>query len=109
MGGYARSVARNVQSGDARMDRSILEFLIVAVVAVAAILTRARISWGSSPARYTTSANDNSLARLDERIARLEQAVDAIAIETERIGESQRFLTRILAERQTGAASSSGV
>lgn len=28
-------------------------------------------------------------------------AIDAIAIEMERIGESQRFLTKILAERPT--------
>ena len=30
---------------------------------------------------------------------RVEHAVDAIAIEMERIGEGQRFLTRVLAER----------
>ncbi|HSQ29950.1 MAG TPA: hypothetical protein VLN49_08880 [Gemmatimonadaceae bacterium] len=33
------------------------------------------------------------------RLDRLEQAVDAVAIEIERISESQRFVTRILAER----------
>jgi hypothetical protein len=31
--------------------------------------------------------------------ARLEQAVDAIALEVERIAEGQRFVTRLLAER----------
>lgn len=31
--------------------------------------------------------------------SRLEQAVDAIAIEVERITEGQRFMTRLLAER----------
>lgn len=37
---------------------------------------------------------------LDEaRFVRLEQAVDAIAIEVERIGEAQRFATRIMNER----------
>ncbi len=35
----------------------------------------------------------------DERIARIEQAVDAIAIEVERIAEGQRFTTKLLAER----------
>jgi len=35
----------------------------------------------------------------DERLARIEQAVDAIAIEVERIAESQRFLTRLQTER----------
>jgi len=35
----------------------------------------------------------------DHRLARIEQAVDAIAIEVERVAESQRFLTRLQTER----------
>jgi hypothetical protein len=35
----------------------------------------------------------------DERMSRLEQAIDAIAVELERIGEGQRFVTKLLAER----------
>lgn len=35
----------------------------------------------------------------DERLQRLEQAVDAIAVEVERMSESQRFVTKLLAER----------
>lgn len=31
----------------------------------------------------------------EDRLARIEQAVDAIAIEVERIAESQRFLTKL--------------
>jgi hypothetical protein len=34
-----------------------------------------------------------------ERLTRIEQAVDAIAIEVERIAESQRFLTKLQTER----------
>ena len=34
----------------------------------------------------------------DSRMERLEQAVDAIAIEIERVGESQRYQTKVLAE-----------
>jgi hypothetical protein len=41
------------------------------------------------------------------RLERLEQAVDAVAIEIERISESQRFVTRILVERPRPAATSS--
>jgi len=42
--------------------------------------------------------------RLDEiaqRLARLEQAVDATAVEVERISEGQRFTTKLLADRST--------
>ena len=35
----------------------------------------------------------------DERFERLQQSVDAIAIEVERIAEAQRFSTKLLAER----------
>lgn len=35
----------------------------------------------------------------DERLRRLETAVDAIAIEIERISEAQRFTTKLLTER----------
>ena len=33
---------------------------------------------------------------LDDRLIRLEQAVDAVAVEVERVGEGQRYVTRIL-------------
>jgi hypothetical protein len=36
---------------------------------------------------------------LMDRLTRLDQAVDSIAVEVERIGEGQRFVTRVLAER----------
>ena len=39
------------------------------------------------------------------RLQRIEQAVESIAIEVERIGEAQRFTTKLFAERQLDAAS----
>jgi hypothetical protein len=36
----------------------------------------------------------------DDRLARLESAVEAIAIEVERISEGQRFTTRLLTEQR---------
>jgi hypothetical protein len=38
------------------------------------------------------------------RLQRIEQAVEAIAVEVERIGEAQRFTTKLFAERQLDAA-----
>lgn len=35
----------------------------------------------------------------EDRLARIEHAVDAIAVEVERISEGQRFTTRLLSER----------
>ena len=47
--------------------------------------------------------------RSEERLARIEAAVESIAIEVERISEGQRFVTKLLAERaETPALSRSG-
>lgn len=41
------------------------------------------------------------LEAIEHRLLRIEQAVDAVAVEVERIAEAQRFTTRLLAERGT--------
>jgi hypothetical protein len=38
-------------------------------------------------------------AEMEQRLARIEHAVDAIAVEVERVSEGQRFTTKVLAER----------
>lgn len=40
----------------------------------------------------------------DVRLARIEQAIEAVAVEVERISEGQRFVTRLLAERESARA-----
>jgi hypothetical protein len=45
------------------------------------------------------SMTKQGLASSDERLARVEQAVESIAIEIERISEGQRFVTKLLNER----------
>lgn len=54
----------------------------------------ARRLWRRPPASSTQIED-----RLAPRLDRLEQAVDAVAIEVERISESQRFVAKVLAER----------
>ena len=39
------------------------------------------------------------------RLERMEQAIDSVAIEVERISEGQRFTTKLLSERAGGAPS----
>jgi hypothetical protein len=45
-------------------------------------------------------------AGTDARLDRIEHAVEAIAVEVERISEGQRFTTKLLAERTAADASS---
>jgi hypothetical protein len=42
----------------------------------------------------------------DERLVRVEQAVEAIAIEIERVSEGQRFVTKLLNEKAQAVARS---
>jgi hypothetical protein len=42
---------------------------------------------------------DPSRAELTERMERMEQAIDAIAVQVERIAEGQRFTTKLLSDR----------
>ena len=51
--------------------------------------------WFKRPERVSSK----SLDEIAERLAALERAVDTIAVETERIGEGQRFTTKLLSER----------
>ncbi len=46
-------------------------------------------------------------ASIDARLARVEQGIEAIAIEMERVGEGQRFLTNILAQRPSALSDQS--
>lgn len=40
-----------------------------------------------------------SLPDLEERLTQIERAIDAISLETERNGEAQRYLIKLLGER----------
>ena len=42
----------------------------------------------------------DSTARIEERLERMEQAIDAMAMEVERVSEGQRFTTKLLADHQ---------
>lgn len=46
-----------------------------------------------------------SVLAMEQRLARIETAIDAMALEVERISEGQRFVTRLMAEREQVRAS----
>lgn len=47
---------------------------------------------------------DGALEEMAQRLARIEQAVDATAVEVERISEAQRFTTKLLVEKGHASA-----
>ncbi|HTI05899.1 MAG TPA: hypothetical protein VL549_11300 [Gemmatimonadales bacterium] len=74
-------------------------FMLAVLMPISLGITR-RL-WRRVPKGYEPRVDDVIVPRLE----RIEQSVDAVAIEIERIAESQRFVTRILAERPRAAAS----
>ena len=83
------------------MERDVLSFAQVMVVVVMSVASfvgiglGARVLWrmGSRAQPRNVTSGDS------DRMERLEAAVDAIAIEVERISESQRFSVSLLADR----------
>ncbi len=88
--------ARNEPEGDHFPEGvAVGGFSAFAIASIVYALTRRR-RWG----RSSRSASALQDAESAQRLARLEQGMDAIAVEIERISEGQRFVTKLLAEPQ---------
>ena len=68
-------------------------------VAVAAIVFGTVSTTVISLAKMRMRSRQENDPQVEGRLERIELAVDALAIEVERMAESQRFTTRLLAER----------
>ncbi len=67
-------------------------------------------TWIRYRARRVVSADLSSrLGEIAETVAKLDNAVDSIVVEVERISENQRFVTKVLAERGTTPAISESI
>jgi hypothetical protein len=71
----------------------VIVFILFVLAPMAIALARSIWKRGSLPPRQPALSSEDS-----QRLARLEQAVEAIAIEVERVSEGQRFVTNLLAE-----------
>ncbi|MCC6929143.1 MAG: hypothetical protein IT359_09155 [Gemmatimonadaceae bacterium] len=70
----------------------VMGFVLAMTMILPISIAIARRIWrrGSAPATAPISRE------MDERMSRLEQAMDAVAVEVERVGEGQRYMTRVL-------------
>lgn len=66
-----------------------------ATVAVAAIIANTVLKLRKAPPQLDLVG----LQQVEARLERMEQALDAVAVEMERVSEGQRFTTRLLSEK----------
>ena len=77
-------------------------FTVFVLSPIAIALARNMWKRGSMP-RHAAPSQENT-----QRLERMEQAIDSIAIEMERVSEGQRFVTRLLSEGRTPVALQQG-
>jgi hypothetical protein len=80
------------------MDHNTAEVIQFAMVA-GTIITSVLIIAVALTRRRARPADPAALQHIAQRLDRIEQAVDAIAIEVERVSEGQRFTSKLLADR----------
>src|SRR5688500_20274284 len=92
------------------MDPEVIQTLVTVaptVIAIVFIISGAAVlyNWVDKRAKRVGPVDSAAQARVEERLNHLTNAVDAIALEVERISEDQRFTTKLLArseERRVG-------
>jgi hypothetical protein len=84
-------------------DVYMLGWVVMMVVFLPLSVALARRIWRRSAAAVTSFPRE-----IAERLSRMEQAVEATAVEVERIGEGQRFLTRLFTEGEGARAIGAG-
>ncbi|HSJ62881.1 MAG TPA: hypothetical protein VK922_03130 [Gemmatimonadaceae bacterium] len=72
-------------------------FGILGGVGIVSVLTWAHVQ----QQKLKHGGGPTNVEGLHERLARIENAIDAMSVEVERISEGQRFTTRLLSERGT--------
>ena len=78
--------------------------VIIAIVAVAAgSISQVLKIWLNRPGRAVLPQTD--LREIRDGLGQLQQAIDAIAVEVERLSEGQRFTTKLLSEQARKIAS----
>lgn len=91
----------NRTSTDRMVDNMVPMVVVFTLFVLTPIaLSISRYFWkrGNAPRQVPASAENA------QRMERMEQAIDSIAIEIERVSEGQRFVTRLLAEAQRNPA-----
>lgn len=94
--------------GRGALESAIPIVAIISVFGIAPIaIAIARFIWKRSTAPALKTVGPDPATQ--DRLEHLQQSMDAIAIEVERISEGQRFVTKLMSDRQLGAGAAEPV
>jgi len=88
------------------MDPEVANFAVVAVIIIGMVASLSAITvWFVRGLQKKKPVHELPNAfQFEQRFDQLQQSVDAIAVEVERIAEAQRFSAKLLAERSENPA-----
>lgn len=101
--GVAQSGSRS--TGGSQVTDNMVPILIVFTIFV---LCPVAIAWARAIWKRTSAPRVVVDRESTQRLERMEQAMEAIAVEIERVSEGQRFVTRLMAEGRSGAPIGAG-
>jgi hypothetical protein len=82
------------------VDPDVISFAISMATIVTSVTVLAGVYVGAKWAIAASKRHDRGTAALgDSRLEQLQQSIDSIAVEVERITEAQRFTAKLMAER----------
>ena len=85
------------------MDRATMTVVVTGIISgtiLTGVLLQAIVSiYAKRREAPAAGLPGDATARIEERLSRIEQAVEAMCVEVERISEGQRFTTKLLSER----------
>jgi len=81
------------------MDRYTMMVALSGQICGTILLVTVIRAWFGRRRSGSAALSDTSVERLETRLSEIQQSVDAMAIEVERISEGQRFATKLLSER----------
>src|SRR4051812_15367732 len=87
------------------MDPAIIDYMMFAIIGLSVTTIGFAVAWLRARERAIRAELHGSAAagwlpaQTESRFDRIDQAVEAVAIEVERVAESERFQSRLMAER----------
>ena len=83
------------------MDENLARIIIAGVIGLTISISMVAMAIAKMvSSRRRKDLPESATARLEERLERMELAIDAMATEVERVAEGQRFTSKLLADQK---------